>query len=29
MILCRSEEFGRKNFIRGLSGGHMCVKYMV
>ena len=25
----RSEEFGRKNVIRVLSGGIMCVKYMI
>ena len=30
MIWSRSEEFGRKNVIRVLSGeGIMCVKYMV
>ena len=29
-VWCRSEEFGRKNVIRVLSGkGIMCVKYMV
>ena len=29
-IWCRSEEFGRKNAIRALSGeGIMCVKHMV
>ena len=30
MIWCRSEEFGRRNVIRVLSGeGIICVKYMV
>ena len=29
-VWCRSEEFGKKNVIRVLSGGKiMCVNYMV